>query len=101
MDHSLKTKKEYKILKKTVDSRYIYQNEIDKACFQHCMTYGDFGDLSGITASDKVLHDIASYIAKNSKYDRHQRGAVSVVYKFFDETLLVVVLKIKIYKTKN
>ena len=25
----------------TGDSRYIYQNKLDKACFQHKMTYGD------------------------------------------------------------
>ena len=28
--------------KETGDSRYIYQNELDKAYFQHDMTYGDF-----------------------------------------------------------
>ena len=27
------------------DSRYIYQNELDKACFQHDVAYGDFKDL--------------------------------------------------------
>ena len=39
---------------KTGDSRYIYQNELDKACFQHNMAYGDFKDLTGRTASDKI-----------------------------------------------
>ena len=29
-------------LKKTGDWRYIYQNELDKACFQHDTSYGDF-----------------------------------------------------------
>ena len=28
--------------KETGDSRYIYQNELDKACFQHDIAYGDF-----------------------------------------------------------
>ena len=32
--------------KETGDSRYIYQNEQDKACFQHDMAYGDFKDLT-------------------------------------------------------
>ena len=32
-----KTKKEKKKLKKTGDSRYIYQDEPDKACFHHDM----------------------------------------------------------------
>ena len=28
--------------KQTGDSRYIYRHELDKACFQHDMAYGDF-----------------------------------------------------------
>ena len=32
--------------KETGDSRYIYLNELDKACFQHDMAYGDFKDLT-------------------------------------------------------
>ena len=27
------------------DTSYIYKNELDKACFQHDITYGDFKDL--------------------------------------------------------
>ena len=38
--------------KETGDSRYIYRNELDKACFQHDMAYGDFKDLTRRTASD-------------------------------------------------
>ena len=36
-------------------SRYIYRNELDKACFQHNVVYGDFKDLTKRTAADKVL----------------------------------------------
>ena len=54
----------------TGDSLYIYQNELDKACFQHDMTYGDFKDLTRRTVSDKILRDKAFNIAKNLKYDR-------------------------------
>ena len=39
--------------KKTWDTNYIYKNELDKACFQHNMAYGDFEDLARRTASDK------------------------------------------------
>ena len=42
-------------LKKALDSRYIYQNELDKGCFQRDMAYGDFTDLPRRAASDKVL----------------------------------------------
>ena len=48
------------------DSRYIYQNELDKARFQHDTVFRDFNDLLRGTASDRVLHDKAFNIAKNS-----------------------------------
>ena len=69
--------------KRPEDTNYIYKNELDKACFQHDMAYGDFKDLKGRTASDKVLRDKAFNIAKNPKYDGYQSGLASMVYKFF------------------
>ena len=71
--------------KETGDTSYIYKNELDKACFQHDMAYGDFKDLARRTASDKVLRDKAFNIAKNPKYDGYQRGLASLVYKHFDK----------------
>ena len=86
MDHLQKIKERtQKNKKKTGDSRYIYQNELDKACFQHDMAYGDLEDLTRRTASDKILRDKAFNIVQNSKYDGYQRDLVSVVYKFFDK----------------
>ena len=43
--------------KETGDTKYICRNELDKACFQHDMAYGDFKDLARRTAADKVLRD--------------------------------------------
>ena len=37
------------------DSQYIYQNELDKACFQHDMAYEDFKDLNRRTISEKTF----------------------------------------------
>ena len=54
-----KSKERIKKFKETEDSRCIYKNELDKACFQHDMAYGDFKDLTKITAADKVLRDKA------------------------------------------
>ena len=71
--------------KQTGDSRYIYRNKLDKACFQHDMAYGDFKDLKRRTAADNVLRDKAFNIAKNPKYDEYHRGLASMVYKFFDK----------------
>ena len=84
MDRLLKTKKKFKNLKKQ-ETNYIYKNEVDKACFQDGMVYGDFKDLPRRTASDKALRDKAFNIAKNPKYDGYQRGLASMVYKFFDK----------------
>ena len=52
-----KNKERIQEFKETWDSRYIYQNESDKCFFQHDMTYGDFKDLPGRTALDKLLCD--------------------------------------------
>ena len=61
------------------------RNELDKACFQHNMAYGDFKDLARKTASDNVLRDKAFDFAKNTKCDGCQRGIASKVYIFFDK----------------
>ena len=65
------------------DSRYIYQNKLDNACFQQDMLYGDFKDLNRRTTADKVLCDKAFNIAKNPIYDIYQCGLASTVSKFF------------------
>ena len=78
-----KNKESIRNFKGTGDTSYIYKNELDKACFQHDMAYGDFKDLKRRTASDKVLRYKAFSIAKNPKYDGYQRGPVFMVYNFF------------------
>ena len=79
-----KNKERIQKFKETGDSRYIY-NDLDKACFQHNMAYGDFKDLAKRTAADKVLRDKALTIAKDPKDDGYQKGLASIVYKFFDK----------------
>ena len=66
--------------KETGDSRYIYQNELEKTCFQHDIAYGDFKDLPRRAASNKVLRNKAFNVAKNPKYDGYQRALVAMVY---------------------
>ena len=61
-----KNKERIQNFKGTGDTRYIYKNELDKACFQHDMAYGCFKDLARRTASDKVLRDKAFNSAKRS-----------------------------------
>ena len=80
-----KNKERIQKFKETGDTNYIYKNELDKACFQHDMAYGDFKDLTKRTAADKVLRDKAFKIASDQKYDGYQIGLASMVYKFFDK----------------
>ena len=80
-----KNKERIKNFKETEDSRYIYRNELDKACFEHEMSYQDFKDLNRRTTVKKVLRDKAFSFAENPKYDGYQRGLASMASKFFDK----------------
>ena len=80
-----KNKERIKKFKETGDTSYIYKNELDMACFQHDMAYGDFKDLTKRTAADKVLRNKAFKIASDQKYHGYQRALASMVYKFFDK----------------
>ena len=77
MDHLLKTKKEFKNLKKQETQKYIYRNELDT----------DFKDIAKRTASDKALRDKVFNITKDPKYDGLERGLATVVYKFFNKKI--------------
>ena len=50
-----KNKERINKFNETGDSQYIHRNELDKACFQHDMAYGDLKDLTRRTASDEIL----------------------------------------------
>ena len=73
-----KNKERIQKFKQTGDSRYIYiyKNELDKACYQHDMAYGDFKDLTKRTAAYKVLTDKA--------FKRISKRITFYGYKFFD-----------------
>ena len=55
MDHLQKRKKRIQRFKETGDSHYIYQNELDRACFHG---FKDFKDLIRGTASYKKYCEI-------------------------------------------
>ena len=90
VDYLQETQKKYKKFKEAGDSRYIYQNEWDKTCFQHDMAYVDFKDLTRRIGSDKIL--------KIWKNDGYERGLASKFYNFFDKKYLVEQSKIKLIK---
>ena len=62
-----KNKERIQKFKERGDTSYIYKNELDKACLQQDMAYGDFKNLARRTASDKLLRNKAFNIAKNPK----------------------------------
>ena len=80
-----KNKERIQKFKKQEIQAIFTKNELDKACFQHDMAFGDFKDSKRRTASNKILRDKAFNTAKNPKYDGYQRGLTSMVYKFFDK----------------
>ena len=82
-----KPKQRTQKFKETGDAKYIYENELDKACFAHDAAYSDSKDLTKRTAAYKVLRNKAFNVAKDPKYDGYQRGLASMVYKFFDKKL--------------
>ena len=109
-----KNKERIQKFKETGDTSYIYKHEIDKACFQHDMAYGDFKDLKRRTFSDKVLRDKAFNIAKNPKYDGIKEGLLLWFINFsiksplrfqinlYQGVLLLIIRLNKIYnKLKN
>ena len=54
-------------------SSYIYQNKLDKACFQYDMVYGAYKALFRGIVSLKLLRVKAFAISSNPKYDGYQR----------------------------
>ena len=80
-----KHKERIKTFNQTGDTRYIYRNDLGKACFQHDSAYAHNKDLINRTRGDKVLRDKAYDIASNPEYDGYQRGSASMVHKLFDK----------------
>ena len=77
-----KNKERIQKFKETGDTKYIYKNKLDIACFQHDMAYGDCKDLARRTGSDKTLRGKAFNIPKNPKYD-DIRGGLLLWFTFF------------------
>ena len=74
-----------KKFRETSNLKYIYRDELDKACFAHDAAYSDSKTLAKRTISDKILKDKAYEIAINPKHDGYQRALASMVYRFFDQ----------------
>ena len=51
--------------RETGNLKYLYRNELDKACFAHDAAYSDSKDSAKRTISDKILKDRAYKSARN------------------------------------
>ena len=78
-----KNKERIEKFMKTGNTDFICRNDLDKACFQHDMAYGESKDLARRTQSEKFLSNKAFQIASNPKYDGYQRGLGPMVSRFF------------------
>ena len=76
-------KERIKEFKRTGDTRLLYRNELDKACFKHDAAYAKYKDVENRLISDQKLKNSAYDISSNPKYDGYQRGLASMVYNFF------------------
>ena len=72
-------KERIKEFKRTGDTRLLYRNELDKACFKHDAAYTKYKDIENRLISDPKLKNSAYDIASNPKYDGYQRGLASMV----------------------
>ena len=81
-------KERIKEFKSTGDTRLLYRNELDKACFKHDAAYAKYKDVENRLISDQKLRNSGYDIASKPKYDGYQRGLASMVYKFFDSKVI-------------
>ena len=76
----IENKTRIKKFKETGNTNFIYKNDLDKACFQYVMAYGDFKDLAKKKKNNvKFLINKAFNFAKNPKYDGYQSEFASMV----------------------
>ena len=71
-----KNKKRIQKFMQTVNTDFIYKNELDKACFQHDMSYGKAKDLVRRTQSDKVLMGISHCKCKINFIVKHFKNVL-------------------------
>ena len=96
-----KNRENNKKINETGDSRKIYQNKLDKTCFQDRMTDGDFKDLLRGRAFDKVLYQKVSIMLKTPEVMDINLELLQWFLNLLIKKFEVVVLKMTICQTKN
>ena len=95
----IKNKERIQKFKETGNSKYICQNELDKASFQHDMSYRDFKDLPRRTAA--VRYYVIKYLIllKIQNIKVINKDLLQSFINFMIKRLQVVLLKMKLYPT--
>ena len=109
VDHSLKAKKKLQQFKETGDSQNIYENELDKVCFQHDIAYEAYKYLTRKTASDKILRVKHLILLRIQNSIDINVGLLQWLINFLIKKLLLcvqinllaVALKMRICQTSN
>ena len=104
-----KNKERTEKLKKTGDSKYIYQSQLDKACFQHDVAHRDFKGLLKITATDNfyvikhlILLNILNMMGIKEVYIQwFINFSIRAPLQLHVDLLQAVLLKMKSCKIKN
>ena len=96
-----KNRENNKKINEAGDSRKIYQNKLDKTCFQDRMTDGDFKDLLRGRAFDKVLYQKVSIMLKTPEVMDINLELLQCFLNLLIKKFEVVVLKMTICQTKN
>ena len=104
-----KNKERTEKLKKTGDSKYIYQSQQDKACFQHDVAHRDFKGLLKITATDNfyvikhlILLNILNMMGIKEVYIQWFISfSIRAPLQLHVDLLQAVLLKMKSCKIKN
>ncbi|DAC81515.1 TPA_asm: PLA2X [Capsaspora MELD virus 1] len=82
-----KTGERIRKYKETGDTKYIYKNDLDKACFQHDLAYGEHKDVAGRILPDKQLKEAADRISKDMSEPAEIRHVASLVSKVFERKI--------------
>ena len=95
-----KNKEKIQRCKETGDRKYIYKNELDKACFQHNMACGDFKDLARGTDFDKVLRDLMLLKILSMTYIK-ERLPLWFTHFFIKSPQLLVLIRLQMKQFKK
>ena len=72
---------------RTGDTRHIFMNELDKACFYHDAAYSKHRDVGNRQIADRKLMDACREIANDTKIDGYQRSLATAIHKFFEKKI--------------